>query len=67
MDSEALKSLVVQLEEQKEEAELIKETPGYIEAKDAYMLVRGPYVDTKKALKNKTKLVIQRLKEKGGV
>jgi hypothetical protein len=67
MSTDEIKSLIVRLEGQKEEAEEMKRSQGYLEAKVAFDMVKGPYQDTKKALRNKTKLAVERLKEKGGL
>jgi hypothetical protein len=65
--TDEIKALIVRLEGQKEEAEAMKESDAYREAKEDFDLIKGPYQDTKKTLKNKTKLAVARLKEKGGL
>jgi len=61
-----LKAKVVQLQVQVEENNAFKETQGYTDALTAYQLVVGPVRETARSLKNRTKMVIERLKEKGG-
>jgi hypothetical protein len=69
-----LKARIVQLQVQNEENELFKESEAYTKAKaefdyakEQYQLVVGPVKETTTIIKNKTKEIIQRLKEKGGV
>lgn len=71
--TDELKALVVILQVQNHENEAFKETPEFIgvqeefdHAKERYQLVAGPVKDVTVAIKNKTKLVLERLKEKGG-
>lgn len=70
---DALKARIVEIQLQNEENELFKESDAYINAKaefdtakERYQLVVGPVRETTTTLKNKTKLIIERLKEKGG-
>ncbi len=42
-----------------------KKSQAYKEASEAHQLVVGPVKDTARAIKNKTKLAIQRLKDMG--
>ena len=65
MSTDELKATVVRLQMQREEVQQVKESDAYKAAKDAFDLVAGPVRDTNTALKNKTKLVVDRLKEKG--
>ncbi len=69
-----LKSHIVSLQVQNQENEAFKESEGYIkaqaefdQAKEKFDLVAGPVKDVTVSLKNRTKLVIERLKEKGGI
>lgn len=68
-----LKAEIVRLQVQNEENETFKESDKYLQAKaefdmakERWDLVAGPIRDTTKILKNKTKLVVKRLHEKGG-
>ena len=70
---EELKSRIVQLQLQNEENEQFKESEKYLQAKasydyakEAYNEVVGPVKETTAILKAKTKLIIERLKERGG-
>lgn len=74
MDTEQLKAVIVTLQVQNEENEAFKESDQYLAAKEEFdyhkerfNLIAGPVKDTSTAIKNKTKLVIDRLKEKGAV
>lgn len=71
--TDQLKALVVQLQLQNQENEEFKASKAYVEeqeayaqAKDRFDLVAGPVRETTTSLKNRTKLVIERLIEKGG-
>lgn len=73
MTTDQLKAQIVILQVQNQENELFKETPKMVEleeqfqqAKDAYAQVFGPFKEASVSIKNKTKLVVERLKEKGG-
>lgn len=73
LDTLDLKARIVQIQVQNEENELFKESEAYLNAqaeydiaKDRYQLVVGPVRDVTKELKNKTKLLVERLREKGG-
>jgi hypothetical protein len=73
MSIDQLKASVVSLQVQAQENEAFKESPGFIsaqeefdDAKERYQLVAGPIKETAAILKNRTKAVIERLKEKGG-
>lgn len=68
-----LKATIVRLQLQNEENEAFKESEEYLAAKatfdyarDSWGEVNGPVKDTTVSIKGKTKLVIERLKEKGG-
>ena len=68
-----LKARIVEIQLQNEENEQFKESEAYITAKaefdyakERYNLVVGPVKETTVTLKNKTKLIIERLKERGG-
>lgn len=68
LDVAALKERVVQLQAAKEtEVEDFKKSTGYLEAKSAWEMVNGPVKDTATAIKNKTKMILDALKEKGGI
>lgn len=67
-----LKAKVVLLQIQNQENETFKESESFIKAKsefdyakEKFELVAGPIKDTSVSLKNRTKLVVDRLKEKG--
>lgn len=73
MQTDELKALIVTLQVQNAENEAFKESEQfqaaqerYDEAKAAYQLVAGPIKETTASIKNRTKLVIERLKERGG-
>jgi len=67
MTVDELKQMIVRLQIQNEENEAFKETEAYTEAQAEYQLVVGPVRDVTRAIKNKTKLVLERLKDKGPV
>lgn len=66
MSTDELKSQIVTLQLHFRENEEFKKSEGYVEAKDRYQEVVGPIKETSISLRNKTKLVVERLKEKGG-
>lgn len=73
LTTENLKALIVGLQLSNQENEEFKASEAfekvqaeYDTAKDRYNLVAGPIRDLTVSIKNKTKLVIERLKEKGG-
>lgn len=73
MSTDQLKALIVILQVSNQENEAFKESEGYIaaqaefdHAKEQYQLVAGPVKDCTTAVKNRTKLVVERLKAKGG-
>lgn len=73
MQTDELKSVIVSLQVHNQENEAFKESDEYLAAEDEFKvakerhdLVAGPVKDVTVAIKNKTKLVIERLKEKGG-
>jgi hypothetical protein len=73
MTIDQLKASVVTLSVQAQENEAFKESPEFVAAqeefdyaKDRYQMVAGPIKETATVLKNRTKAVIERLKEKGG-
>ena len=68
-----LKARIVEIQLQNEENELFKESTAYLEAKSEYDYAKerhnevvGPIKETTSILKSKTKLIIDRLKDKGG-
>ena len=70
--TDQLKATIVRLQVQNQENEAFKESEDYLHAeedyqmaRDSWMLVAGPVKDVTVAIKNKTKLVVERLKEKG--
>lgn len=72
--SEELKAIVVTLQLQNEENEMFKQSPEYLKekemyetAKERFQLIAGPIKDITVSIKNKTKVVIDRLKEKGQI
>ncbi len=74
MDTATLKAVVVTLQVQNQENEEFKASDAYVQeqevyeqARERFNLVAGPVKDTTVSLKNRTKLVIERLKEKGGI
>lgn len=73
LSTDQLKGMIVTLQLQNEENNEFKESPQFVAAKeefdiakDRFDMVAGPVRDTATSLKNKTKVVIERLKEKGG-
>jgi hypothetical protein len=69
-----LKATIVRLQIQNQENESFKESPDFISAKaefdyakERFDQVAGPVKDCTVAVKNKTKMVVERLKEKGAV
>lgn len=73
MSTDQLKAEIVTLQLQNDENEEFKSTEGYLDAedefrtaKDRHGLVVGPVKDLTIGIKNRTKEVIKRLKEKGG-
>lgn len=67
MDTDSLKSKIVSLQAGLEENNEFKLSEGYRDAKDSWEMVSGPVRDTAKAIRNKTKLVIEKLKERGAL
>lgn len=74
MTIDQLTSLIVALQIQNQENEAFKESEGYLRAvdefslaKERHSLVVKPVKDVTVSIKNKTKLVVERLKEKGAV
>jgi len=72
MKTEELKALIVTLQVQNQENEAFKESEGYIQAdeefkqaKERHKLVVGPVKDVTVSIRNKTKLLVERMKEKG--
>lgn len=70
---DSLKALVVQLQLQNQENEEFKSSEAYVkeqeifaQAKERFDLIAGPVRDVTTALKNRTKLVVERLIDKGG-
>ena len=68
-----LKAVIVRLQVQNQENEAFKESESYLKAqgeydyaKEKYNEVVGPVKEVTLSIKNRTKLVIERLKEKGG-
>jgi hypothetical protein len=73
MSTDELKATIVRLQVQNQENEAFKESEAYVRAEDEFKmakerhaLVAGPVKDVTVSVKNKTKLVVERLKEKGG-
>jgi hypothetical protein len=73
LTTDELKAKVVLLQVQYQENEAFKETPKFQSAqeefdyaKERYNQVAGPIKETAQVLKNRTKAVIETLKEKGG-
>lgn len=64
--TDELKSLIVQLQVQGQETDALKSSEAFQEAKAQLDLIAGPIRETKTSLKNRTQLVLERLKEKGG-
>lgn len=72
--TDSLKALVVTLQHQVQENEAFKESEAYLKehelytsAKERFDLVAGPVKESSTSLKNRTKLVIKRLIEKGAI
>lgn len=72
--TEDLKARIVSLQVMFQENEAFKESPAFVSAqeefdyaKERYKMVAGPIKETATSLKNRTKVVIERLKEKGAV
>lgn len=73
MKIDELKSLIVTMQLQNEENEAFKESEQFLQAKAEFDvakarfdLVAGPVKEVTVSLKNRTKLVIERLRDKGG-
>lgn len=73
MKTDELKSLIVQLQVQNQENEEFTQTDEYQaseetfkQAKDEHDLIAGPVRETRISLKNRTRAVVERLKDKGG-
>lgn len=73
LSTDELKAVIVRLQLQNEENEAFKESPEYVQeqvfydaAKERFSQTAGPVKEVTVSIKNKTKLVIERLKEKGG-
>lgn len=73
MSTDELKATIVRLQVQNQENEEFKQSLEFIQAqskfemaKDSFDLVAGPVKETSVSLKNRTKMVVERLKEKGG-
>lgn len=73
MTIDNLKAQIVILQVQNQENELFKESEKYVAADDEFKVARdrhnevvGPVKETAVSLKNKTKLVVERLKDRGG-
>jgi hemerythrin len=73
MTTDQLKAQIVLLQVQNQENEEFKLSEGYLKAeeefkhhRDRHNEVVGPVKEVSLSLKNKTKLVVERLKEKGG-
>lgn len=71
--TDQLKALVVQLQLQNLDNEEFKTSDAYVteqeihtQAKERFDLVAGPVRETTTSLKNRTKLAVERLIEKGG-
>lgn len=74
MSVEDLKARIVTLQVQNEENELFKESEQFLSAKaefdyakETFDLVAGPIKDVTVSIKNQTKLIIERLKDKGSI
>lgn len=72
--SDDLKALIVTLQVQNQENEAFKLTPGFLDAQEEFLhakerfeLVAGPVKDATVSVKNRTKLVVERLQDKGAV
>jgi hypothetical protein len=73
MSTDQLKAEIVRLQVQNQENEAFKESDQYVQekqtfeqAKAQFDLIAGPVKDTTTMVKNRTKLVVERLTEKGG-
>lgn len=73
MSTDQLKAQIVSLQVQNQENEEFRNTPKFIAeeealkvAKDRWELTNGPLKDDAVRIKNATKAVVERLKEKGG-
>lgn len=73
MSTDQLKALIVILQVQNQENEAFKESDDYInaqvvfdQAKVQFDLIAGPVKETTVSVKNRTKMVVARLREKGG-
>lgn len=73
MSTDQLKAQIVLLQVQNQENEGFMEEPKFQEeeqlfdiAKERHNQIVGPVKETRISIKNKTKLVVERLKEKGG-
>ncbi len=73
MTTDQLKALIVTLQVQAQENDLFKESEGYVKSKEAFDaakqkhdLVANPVKDTAVSIRNRTKLIVKRLQEKGG-
>lgn len=73
MTTDQLKAAIVRLQVQNQENEAFKESDEFIAAqvefdmaKDNYLLVAGPVKEVTVSVRNRTKIVVARLKEKGG-
>lgn len=73
MSTDQLKALIVILQVQNQENEAFKESEAYINAvavfdvaKASFDLVAGPVKEVTAMVKNRTKLVVERLQERGG-
>lgn len=73
MTTDSLKALIVILQVQNQDNEDFKASDAYInaqvvfdQAKCQFDLIAGPVKETTVSIKNKTKLIVERLKEKGG-
>jgi hypothetical protein len=66
LETDALKARIVSLQQALEESDEAKEADeGLKEAKAAYDLAVGPYRDIRKAVRMKTKFLIDMLKDRG--
>jgi len=74
LSTDELKARVVTLQIQNDENEVFKTGDEYVKAqeefsvaKERFNLVAGPVRDVTVSIKNKTRLIIERLKEKGAI
>ena len=74
LSAEELKARIVELQVQNEINEQFKESKQYIQAKsefdyakETFDMVAGPVKDTTVSIKNRTKLLVERLQELGKV